>query len=535
MFLRKSRVIPSVCILPLFAVAVFSSSCGLVAPADTSSEEKKDDENNEKKGNAELLLTFGDASGLEGAEQGLKQAASLPTGTEPVEVANAQGSGSADAVPDMGDTPPPPAPTPDVAASEVLQEAGSQPPLSEEELKKLQAEQSQGAQEAQAQVIEVDLLLNSEKVASAKLDLSKAPSASLSQLPEGQFDLAIRLVDASGKSVLEGKGKVDVKEGEKNIARLRMRPDEKTGALILVVDGEEKKKPPLPPKEKDRFLNVFSPHLFMEVRKAQALPTCGETKLRLQWVPGNADIEFMGCLSGKPVVESYVISKPEGIAVLRDFLDGVRNDVKALDGQAPAPGQCAPGRASYTLQAKFESADRKGMSKFFVADPACSGIEKGSALHGIIPPEIMEKIISEVRKISGLVGKKVYSRTPEPSPDIQLPDGPGTGGGGTPPPNLEQLVLDQTAVRNQLKDLVRLDCRVAFDCQPIALGAAPCGGPSDFLVISRIASPMQKVMALADMDRRISETINRESNTLGACVLKVPPKSACLQNKCVAK
>lgn len=98
----------------------------------------------------------------------------------------------------------------------------------------------------------------------------------------------------------------------------------------------------------------------------------------------------------------------------------------------------------------------------------------------------------------------------------------------------------RSAYRGELDHLLnenRTSCKADADCTVIALGARPCGGPSEFIsaskaTLGRIQSAVTDLtLTIEEMDR----TANTESGVMGTCEALAKPQAACVRSRCQTK
>lgn len=77
-----------------------------------------------------------------------------------------------------------------------------------------------------------------------------------------------------------------------------------------------------------------------------------------------------------------------------------------------------------------------------------------------------------------------------------------------------------------------LTCTTDDDCQPLALGAKPCGGPSEYTVISRHNVEGTQIAQLAEQLRTVAQALNQESGAISTCDMVMPPEYHCVSSTC---
>lgn len=96
----------------------------------------------------------------------------------------------------------------------------------------------------------------------------------------------------------------------------------------------------------------------------------------------------------------------------------------------------------------------------------------------------------------------------------------------------------RAAYRAELDALMnenKVACKVAQDCEAHALGVKPCGGPTEYLIMSK--GTRTKISdALTDLTKTINEmdTVSNEG-TVGTCVALQKPEVDCHAGTCAKK
>ena len=78
-------------------------------------------------------------------------------------------------------------------------------------------------------------------------------------------------------------------------------------------------------------------------------------------------------------------------------------------------------------------------------------------------------------------------------------------------------------------------CKVATDCDAVPLGVKPCGGPLEFLILSK-ATKSKISDGLTDLTKTINEMdtlANAQSGAMGTCQAMTKPELACNAGNCV--
>jgi len=93
---------------------------------------------------------------------------------------------------------------------------------------------------------------------------------------------------------------------------------------------------------------------------------------------------------------------------------------------------------------------------------------------------------------------------------------------------------DVTELKTTIKSLSTQDlsCATDDDCQPVALGAKACGGPTEYVLVSRHNADLNHIIQLAEQHRNEAATLNRESGAVSDCSLVMPPETHCVSSVC---
>lgn len=94
------------------------------------------------------------------------------------------------------------------------------------------------------------------------------------------------------------------------------------------------------------------------------------------------------------------------------------------------------------------------------------------------------------------------------------------------------------AYRQQLDALLsehNSPCKSANDCEAVGIGAKPCGGPTEFILLSK--GTRSKVSSdfddLTKMITQLDVEANATEGTVGACLALKKPDLACHSGSCV--
>jgi len=89
------------------------------------------------------------------------------------------------------------------------------------------------------------------------------------------------------------------------------------------------------------------------------------------------------------------------------------------------------------------------------------------------------------------------------------------------------------AVRGEIVGLIgEPRCANLVHCRVLALGARPCGGPSEYLAYSSLTANRETIEAKAYEYSFLEEEVNRSKAAVGSCDVLPPPRAACVDGHC---
>lgn len=96
---------------------------------------------------------------------------------------------------------------------------------------------------------------------------------------------------------------------------------------------------------------------------------------------------------------------------------------------------------------------------------------------------------------------------------------------------------DEAALKSMHEDIVKLigdpRCVNLVHCRVLALGARPCGGPSEYLAYASSTGKGETLEAKAYEYSFLEEEINRKKSVVGACQVLPQPRAACVDGRCI--
>jgi hypothetical protein len=97
---------------------------------------------------------------------------------------------------------------------------------------------------------------------------------------------------------------------------------------------------------------------------------------------------------------------------------------------------------------------------------------------------------------------------------------------------------NRTAYRAELEALMtehKVACKFSMDCEAHPLGAKACGGPTEYLIMSK-GTRMKMQDALTDLTKTINEMdTTANAGQMGTCEAMVKPELVCSAGTCVKK
>ena len=96
---------------------------------------------------------------------------------------------------------------------------------------------------------------------------------------------------------------------------------------------------------------------------------------------------------------------------------------------------------------------------------------------------------------------------------------------------------DEAALKTMREEIVKLigepRCVNLVHCRVLALGARPCGGPSEYLAYSSSTGKGDTLEAKAYEYSFLEEEVNRKKSAVSACEILPMPRAACIDGRCM--
>jgi len=101
------------------------------------------------------------------------------------------------------------------------------------------------------------------------------------------------------------------------------------------------------------------------------------------------------------------------------------------------------------------------------------------------------------------------------------------------PRTLESIQSDLLRLDNQIKAAVGYPrCDTLSDCDVIATGHKPCGGPDRFVVYSKVQSNQGLLRDNANRRVRLEREYNSLANITSDCMIEMKPNVSCRRGVC---
>lgn len=111
--------------------------------------------------------------------------------------------------------------------------------------------------------------------------------------------------------------------------------------------------------------------------------------------------------------------------------------------------------------------------------------------------------------------------------------GQGGQGGGS---EFAEVKKELESLRNETRKLAEenLTCSKDSECDALAFGAKPCGGPWEYLPYSKTSEGADELLETATELRELERQYNEETGVQSDCSLAIRPDTECASGTCVA-
>ena len=91
---------------------------------------------------------------------------------------------------------------------------------------------------------------------------------------------------------------------------------------------------------------------------------------------------------------------------------------------------------------------------------------------------------------------------------------------------------DLENLESQIKDMIGKDCSNSGQCEVIAFGSKPCGGPWEYLVYSSSSTDPELLIEKVNTYNQLEEEYNQENGIFSDCAFVMPPEVTCADGQC---
>ncbi len=115
-------------------------------------------------------------------------------------------------------------------------------------------------------------------------------------------------------------------------------------------------------------------------------------------------------------------------------------------------------------------------------------------------------------------------------------DGDDLGGEGGYGAEFAEVESELDDLRKRTKKLVKenVECSEDSECDALAFGAKPCGGPWEYLPYSKTSEGADELLETATELRELERQYNEETGVQSDCSLAIRPDTECASGTCVA-
>ena len=85
---------------------------------------------------------------------------------------------------------------------------------------------------------------------------------------------------------------------------------------------------------------------------------------------------------------------------------------------------------------------------------------------------------------------------------------------------------------SQIKDMIGKDCSNSGQCEVIAFGSKPCGGPWEYLVYSSSGTDVELLIEKDNTYNQFQNEYNMKNGIGSDCAFVMPPEVSCADGKC---
>ena len=91
---------------------------------------------------------------------------------------------------------------------------------------------------------------------------------------------------------------------------------------------------------------------------------------------------------------------------------------------------------------------------------------------------------------------------------------------------------DLAKLESQIMEMIGKDCSNSGQCEIIAFGSKPCGGPWEYLVYSSSDTDVELLTEKVNAFNQLQEKYNQENGIFSDCAFVGPPVVTCTDGQC---
>ena len=87
-------------------------------------------------------------------------------------------------------------------------------------------------------------------------------------------------------------------------------------------------------------------------------------------------------------------------------------------------------------------------------------------------------------------------------------------------------------LETEIREMIGKDCSNSGQCEVIAFGSKPCGGPWEYLVYSSSDTDVTLLIERVNTFNKLQEKYNQENGIFSDCAFVMPPEVTCTDGQC---
>ncbi len=91
---------------------------------------------------------------------------------------------------------------------------------------------------------------------------------------------------------------------------------------------------------------------------------------------------------------------------------------------------------------------------------------------------------------------------------------------------------DLAKLESQIRDMIGKDCSNSGQCEVIAFGSKPCGGPWEYLVYSSSDTDRELLIEKVNTYNQLQNEYNMKNGIGSDCAFVMPPEVTCTDGQC---